>query len=149
MISGLTHRIKDKKRFFYFEIVAQLANFVATNNMKNEFVREIYYYESYYLDFFNSLKEKVQKKFNWTLQLIATQERISEKYFKHITDSSGIFEIRVEYDSDIYRVFSFFDKGNLIILVNGFQKKSQRTPKKELELAEKLKKRYFDEQKEQ
>lgn len=63
-----------------------------------------------------------------------------------MTNSSGIFEIRVEVGTNIYRVFSFFDKGNLIILVNGFQKKTQKTPKKEIELAEKLKKQYFDEQ---
>lgn len=61
--------------------------------------------------------------------------------------SDGIFEVRVEVGSDIYRVFSFFDKGHLIILVNGFQKKSQKTPKKEIELAERLKKQYFDEKK--
>ena len=68
-----------------------------------------------------------------------------EKYFKHMTGSSGIFEIRVEVGSEIFRVFSFFDKGKLIILLNGFQKKSQKTPKNELEIAEKLKKQYFDE----
>jgi phage-related protein len=72
-------------------------------------------------------------------------DRIPEKYFKHITGSSGMFEVRVEVGSDIYRVFSFFDKGQLVILVNGFQKKSQKTPKKELEIEEKLKKEYFDE----
>ena len=98
------------------------------------------------MNFFHTLKPEVKKKFNWTLQLIATLDRIPEKFFKHITGSSGIYEIRVEVGSDIYRVFSFFDKGNLVILVNGFQKKSQKTPKKELELAEKLKKQYFDEQ---
>lgn len=87
----------------------------------------------------------MQKKFNWTLQLIETIDRVPEKYFKHITNSDGIFEIRVEYGSDIYRIFSFFDKGNLIILANGFQKKTQKTPKNEIELAEKLKKQYFDE----
>jgi phage-related protein len=62
-----------------------------------------------------------------------------------MSGSSGIFEIRVEVGSDIFRVFSFFDKGKLIILLNGFKKKSQKTPKNELELAEKLKKQYFDE----
>jgi phage-related protein len=62
-----------------------------------------------------------------------------------MTGSSGIFEIRVEVGSNIFRVFSFFDKGKLIILLNGFQKKTQKTPKNELELAEKLKKQYFDE----
>lgn|SRR5690554_315036 len=114
--------------------------------MNKDFLREIFYYEDYYLDFFETLKPEVKKKFNWTLQLIATVERIPEKYFKHMANSSGIFEIRVEVGTNIYRVFSFFDKGNLIILVNGFQKKTQKTPKKEIELAEKLKKQYFDEQ---
>ena len=77
------------------------------------------------------------------MQLIATLERVPEKYFKHMTNSNGIYEVRVEYQSDIYRVFSFFDKGTLIVLVNGFQKKTQKTPKKELELAQKLKQEYL------
>jgi phage-related protein len=81
------------------------------------------------------------------LGLISTIDRVPEKYFKHMEDSDGIFEVRVEVGSDIYRVFSFFDKGQLIILVNGFQKKTQKTPKKEIELAERLKKQYFDEKK--
>ena len=97
------------------------------------------------MDFFNDLKPEVKTKFNWTLQLIATQDRVPEKYFKHITGSNGIYEVRVEVGSDIYRVFGFFDKGRLIILVNGFQKKTNKTPKGELVLAEKLKKQYFDE----
>ena len=67
------------------------------------------------------------------------------KYFSHMTGTTGIFEVRVEVGTDIYRVFSFFDEGQLIILVNGFQKKSQKTPQKEIELAEKLKKQYFNE----
>lgn len=115
--------------------------------MDNRFIREIFYYEDHYLKFFESLKPEVKKKFNWTLQLIATIDRVPEKYFKHMAGSTGLYEVRVEYGSNIYRVFSFFDKGNLIILVNGFQKKKQKTPKNELELAEKLKKKYFDEQK--
>ena len=63
-----------------------------------------------------------------------------------MTGSTGLYEIRVEVGSDIFRVFSFFDKGHLVILVNGFQKKTQKTPKNEIELAERLKKQYFDEQ---
>ena len=112
--------------------------------MNEEFIRDIFYFEEYYLDFYEELKPNVKKKFNWTLQLIATLEKIPEKYFKHITGSTGLFEIRVEVGSDIFRVFSFFDKGQLIILVNGFQKKTQKTPKNEIVLAEKLKKKYFD-----
>jgi len=113
--------------------------------MSDKHFREIFYYKDYYLDFFKTLKPDVQKKINWTLQLIATIDRVPKKYFDHITNSTGIFEIRVEVGTDIYRVFSFFDKGNLIILINGFQKKTQKTPKSEIELAEKLKKQYFDE----
>ena len=113
--------------------------------MIEKFIRDIYYYRSYYLDFFETLKPDVRRKFNWTLKLIATVDRIPVKYFKHMEGTTGLYEIRVEVGSDIYRVFSFFDKGQLIILLNGFQKKSQKTPKNEIELAEKLKKQYFDE----
>ncbi|MDP3928360.1 MAG: type II toxin-antitoxin system RelE/ParE family toxin [Bacteroidota bacterium] len=113
--------------------------------MSEKFNRDIFYYREYYLDFFDDLKPEVKKKFNWTLQLIATLDRVPEKYFKHLTNTSGLYEIRVEVGSNIYRVFSFFDKGKLIILANGFQKKSQKTPANEIELAEKIKKQYFDE----
>jgi phage-related protein len=113
--------------------------------MAEEFIRNVFYYRRYYLDFFATLKPEVQKKFNWTLKLLSTVDRVPEKYFKHLTGSSGLYEIRVEVGSDIYRVFSFFDKGKLVILVNGFQKKTPKTPKSELELAEKIKQQYFDE----
>lgn len=113
--------------------------------MSENFIREIFYYRNYYLDFFNLLTIDVRKKFNWTLQLIATLNHIPEKYFKHISNSSGLYEIRVEVGSDIYRVFSFFDKGNIVILINGFQKKTPNTPKREIEFAERLKQQYFNE----
>jgi len=113
--------------------------------MNEKFIRDIYYYKNFYLDFFETLKPDVKRKFNWTLKLIATLDRVPAKYFNHMENTTGLFEIRVEVGSDIYRVFSFFDKGRLIILLNGFQKKSQKTPKGEIELAEKLKKQYFDE----
>ena len=113
--------------------------------MENNFIRNIFYYKQFYLDFFSKLKPEVQKKFNWTLQLIVTLDRVPEKYFKHITGSTGLYEIRVEVGSDIFRVFGCFDKGQLVILLNGFQKKTQKTPKSEIELAEKLKKQYFEE----
>jgi phage-related protein len=113
--------------------------------MNENFIRDIYYYKSYYLDFFATLNPDVKRKFNWTLKLIATIDRVSVKYFKHIASTAGLYEVRVEAESNIYRVFGFFDEGRLIILLNGFQKKSQKTPKNEIELAEKLKKQYFDE----
>lgn len=113
--------------------------------MKEKFVRSISYYKNYYLDFYATLSPEVKKKFNWTLQLVSEIERVPEKYFSYMTGSSGLFEIRVDVGSNIYRVFSFFDEGKLIVLVNGFIKKTQKTPKSEIELAEKLKKQYFDE----
>jgi len=112
--------------------------------MNKKFIRHVIYYEDHYLNFFNAQKEEVRKKLNWTLQLISIQERIPEKFFKHITGSDALFEIRVEVGSDIFRVFSFFDKGNLVVLVNGFQKKTQKTPKLEIKRAEKLKKEYLE-----
>ena len=107
-------------------------------------IREILYFEDHYLDFYKTLEPDVKKKFNWTLQLIETLERVPEKYFKHLIGTDWLFEIRVEVGSNIFRVFSFFDKGQLIILTNGFQKKTPKTPKKEIEFAERLNKQYFD-----
>ena len=105
--------------------------------------REIYYYKDYYMNFFEPLKPEVKKKFNWTLQLITLLEYVPEKYFKHLSNTSGLYEIRVEVGTDIYRVFDFFDKNKLLIIGNGFQKKSQKTPKSEIEKAERIKKQYF------
>lgn len=115
--------------------------------MSGNFKRDIFYYEDYYLEFYNTLRPEVKEKFNWTLKLISTTERIPPRYFEHLSNTSGLFEIRVEVGSDIFRVFSFFDKGNLIILINGFQKKTQKTPKNEISLAEKLKAQYYAEKK--
>lgn len=68
-----------------------------------------------------------------------------EKYFKHLAHADGLYEIRVEIESNIYRIFSFFDEGKLIIIINGFQKKTNKTPKLEIDKALKIKKQYFDE----
>ena len=112
------------------------------DKINDQFYREVLYYEDHYLNFFNELKPAVQKKFNWTLLLIAKVERVPEKYLKHITGSLGLFEVRVENASDIYRVFCFFEEGKLIILLNGFQKKSLKTPRNQIKTAERLKEQY-------
>lgn len=113
--------------------------------MEQNFIRNIFYYKNYFLDFFNEQQEDVKKKFNWTLQLIATIEHVPKKYFQHMEGTTGLFEIRVEVGSNIFRAFAFFDEGQLIIVANGFQKKSQKTPKNEIELATRIKKEYFNE----
>ena len=111
--------------------------------MEKNFTRKVVYYKHYYLDFFQDQTDVVKLKFNWTLGIIATMERVPDKFFKYIND--GIYEVRVEVSGNIFRVFSFFDEGQLIVLINGFQKKSQKTPKNEIVLAKKIKKEYLDE----
>ncbi len=112
--------------------------------MEKNFERDIQYYGNYYLDFFNKQTSKVRTKLNWTLQLIATLELVPTKYFKHLEGTKGLYEIRAEVGSDIFRVICFFDKGMVVVLLNGFQKKSQKTPPNEIELAEKLRKYYYE-----
>lgn len=113
--------------------------------MEQKFIRHVFYYKNYFLDFYRKQTKDVQKKFNWTLELISVIDKIPKKYFDHMTGTDGIWEIRVEVGSNIFRAFSFFDQGRLIVIANAFQKKSQKTPKNELELAKKIKKEYFDE----
>ena len=79
------------------------------------------------------------------MALIRDLPVIPEKYCKHLEGTDGLFEIRVQVGSNIYRIFCFFDEGQLVVLGNAFQKKTQQTPKQELEKAEKIKKAYFDE----
>jgi phage-related protein len=81
------------------------------------------------------------------LNLIQIIDRVPSKYFEHITGSAGLFEIRVEYEGNIFRIFSFFDDGNLVVLGNGFQKKTNKTPKNEIERALKIKDEYEKERK--
>ena len=113
--------------------------------MSKNFHRHIFYYKHYFLEFFNEQTEDVKRKFNWTLELIATIDHVPKKYFQHMEGTIGLYEIRVEVGSNIFRAFAFFDQGQLIVLANAFQKKTQKTPKNEIELAKKIKKEYFNE----
>jgi phage-related protein len=113
--------------------------------LEEGYFREVVYYERYYLDFFNELHPSLQKKFNWTLMLISKIERVPEKYLKHISGTAGLYEVRIEHESNTYRVFGFFDEGNLLVLMNAFQKKTQKTPRREIKKAEQLKKQYYNE----
>ena len=113
--------------------------------MSKNFTRHIFYYKKYFLEFFNEQTEDVKRKFNWTLELIATIDHVPKKYFQHMEGTIGLYEIRVEVGSNIFRAFAFFDEGQLIVVANAFQKKTQKTPKNEIELAKKIKKEYFNE----
>jgi len=107
--------------------------------------RTIIFYKDYFEEFFEKQREKVKAKIIWTLELIQELDRIPETYLKHIENTDGLFEIRIQQGSDIFRIFCFFEQGQLIILTNGFQKKTQKTPKKEIEKALKIKQDYENE----
>lgn len=110
-------------------------------------IREIIFYKDYFDDFFETLTEKVKDKIDEVLFMMTILERVPTKFFKSIEGAKGLFEIRVEYESNIYRIFCCFDKGNLVVLFNGFQKKSRKSPTKELNKAKKIMEEYFNEQK--
>lgn len=108
--------------------------------------RKVIAYKNYFLDFYKIQSNPVQAKIEWTLKLIQITPKVSEKFFKHIEGTKGLYEVRVEVSGNIYRIFSFFDKGNLIVLGNGFQKKSQKTPKNEIDKALRIMEEYFFDQ---
>lgn len=110
--------------------------------------RQIIFYGSYFIEFYQQQDEKVKTKIQYTLELIKQVDRVPEKFLKHLTGTDGLYEIRVAYQSDIYRIFCCFDKSKLVVLFNAFQKKSQKTSRKELEKAIELKKAYFKSKKE-
>lgn len=107
--------------------------------MKQE--RKIIAYKHYFSDFVKSIGVAEARKVFYVLDMLKTKERMSAKFVKLIRD--GLYEIRAEYGGNIYRVFFIFDDGNIVILFNGFQKKTQKTPESEINKAMNLKKEYY------
>lgn len=105
--------------------------------------REIRFYKNYFNEFYIAQSEKVRRKIAQTLVWLQTLERLPITILKSIEGKGGLYEIRIEFGGDIFRVFCCFDEGALVILFNGFQKKTQKTPLAEIEKAEKLMKEYF------
>ena len=104
-------------------------------------MRRIRTYGGYFQAFMQTLDEKVQRKIDYVLQLLKMQERLSTKFVKALKD--GLFELRIEYEGNIFRVFFIFDEGQIVVLFNGFQKKTDKTPQKEIEKALKIKEAYY------
>jgi len=109
-----------------------------------DFKRNISVYENYFWDFYNVQTKDVQDKIDWVIGLVRGLRVVPKKYFDHLTGTEGLFEIRVQVGNNIYRIFCFFDKGNLVILLTGFQKKSQKITRKEIKKAERLKQEYYE-----
>ncbi|MBR1488854.1 MAG: type II toxin-antitoxin system RelE/ParE family toxin [Bacteroidales bacterium] len=105
-------------------------------------MRKIKTFRHYFLDFYNALDPGSQEKIDYALMLLKNQSRISTKFMKYLAD--GIFELRASSRGNTYRILFFFDKGDIVVLLNGFQKKTTKTPRQSLELAKQLKREYDD-----
>lgn len=118
---------------FAFEIYRCMAN------------RTVKFYRHYFQEFFKTQTPSVRKKITQTLVWVATIDRLPISILKAIKGVDKLYEIRIEFAGNIYRIFCCFDEGELVILFNGFQKKTRKTPSNEIDKAEKLLKEYFNE----
>ena len=108
-------------------------------------IRKIIAYKENFVKFYKSQDNKIQRKIEFVLDLIRFEKQVPKKFFKLLTNTKGIYEIRVITTFKSIRILCFMDDGNLVVLTNCFLKKSQKTPTKEIRLAEKLKKEYLTE----
>ena len=109
--------------------------------------RQIIFHKHYFIDFYVEQNEKVQEKIEYVFKILRTVQNVPKKFLDHMTGTDGLYEIRIEFESNIYRIFCCFDKGNLVVLFNGFQKKTQKTPLAEIERAKRIMNEYFSEKK--
>lgn len=110
-----------------------------------EKIRTIVSYKDYFEEFLVKQPVKVQNKIYKIFEIIEYQQHIPTRYIEHIKGTEGLYETTFSLGSNIWRVFCFFDEGLLVILLNGFQKKTQKTPKAEISIALRLKDEYFEE----
>ena len=103
--------------------------------------RSIIAYKNYFNVFFSELDRGTQDKILYVLMLLRTQDRLPKKFIKAIRD--GLFELRIEFNSNIYRIFFVFDGNKIVVLFNAFQKKTQKTPANEIKKELKLKEEYY------
>ena len=115
--------------------------------MNREFVRRVVVFEDHFKEFRKTLDRETLKKLYQVFTLIMVMDVIPAKFLQSVKGRQGLYEIRLEYEGNIYRVFCCFDEGNLVILINGFQKKTQKTPIEQIDKAEALMKKYFEQKK--
>ena len=117
--------------------VAIYCNFSYLCGMK----RRIVTYGGYFERFISELTDKEIKKLDYIISLLETEDRLPIKFIKYLRD--GLYELRMEYNGNIYRVFFIFDEDRIVVLFNGFQKKTQKTPENEIERALKIMEAYY------
>ena len=106
--------------------------------------REVITYKDYFEEFFKKQSRKVQDKIIKVVDILETVERVPITYLKYIEGTNGLFEVRVQLGSDIFRIFCCFDGNRLVVLFSGFQKKTQKTPSKEIDRAVRIMNEYFN-----
>lgn len=103
--------------------------------------RKIVTYGGYFERFISTLTEKELRKLDYIISLLESEDRLPVKFIKFLRD--GLYELRMEYGSNTYRVFFIFDDGQIVVLLSGYQKKTQKTPQAEIDKALKIKKAYY------
>jgi len=106
-------------------------------------IRKVIAYKDNFVDFYKSQDSKIQEKIEYVLDLVRFERRVPKKFYKLLENTDGIWEVRVITTFKSIRILCFQDKGNLVVLTNSFLKKTQKTPKKEIKTAERLKKEYL------
>lgn len=134
------HTLRKKNDRIYL----RKCNFYVTFVFMKKY-RRVITYKNYFDDFLAKQRPKITNKILQILRIIEEVERIPITHLKFIEDTNGLFEIRVKFGSDIFRIFCFFDAGKLVVLLSGFQKKTQKTPPDEIKRAIKLMNEYYQE----
>jgi phage-related protein len=107
--------------------------------------KEIVFFGNHFLDFYLEQDKRTKEKIDFVLDLIRNVERVPIKFLKYLEGTNGLYEIKIITQTKSLRIFCFFDEGKLVVLINGFVKKTNKTPKKEIEMGNKLKQEYFTE----
>jgi len=110
-----------------------------------EELREIVFYKEHFIKFYLELNTKTQVKYEYVFVVVRQAERIPSKFFKKIKGTESLYEIRVEMNSNIYRTFCTLYENKFVVLFNSFQKKTQKTPKNQIEKALRILKEYNNE----
>jgi len=109
--------------------------------------RRVLFFKNYVEGFLDAVSPKVADKIVWTIKAIEYTPKVPETYLKRLEGTDGLYEIRVIFAGDIFRILCFFDEGRLVVLTHGFQKKTQKTPGREIERALRIRDEYYAEKK--
>ena len=111
----------------------------------SEDVRKVVLFKRYFDEFFDKQPRKVQEKLYWSIKILGTVEDIPKNHLKSLPGTNGLMEMRTQFGGNIYLLFCFFDDGKVVVLMNGFEKKTEKTPRNEIERAMRIREKYYAE----